>query len=58
MQFSALAGNAMQRVSSDAMAARNAVPVLIVLFLFFTGRPHSFLSLFEKEKNGFKMINL
>ena len=58
MQFSALAGNAMQRVSSDAMAARNAVPVLIVLFLFFTGRPHSFRSLFEKEKNGGKMINL
>ena len=34
MQFSALAGNGMQRVSSDAMAARCAGMVLYALFLF------------------------
>ena len=52
MQFSALAGNGMQRVSSDAMAARGVLPVLEVLYLFFTVRGHSFLSPKEKEKNG------
>ena len=52
MQFSALAGNGMQRVSSDAMAARGVVSVSEVLFLFFTGRGGSFLSRKEKEKNG------
>ena len=34
------------------MAARDALLVLNVLFLFFTGRDGSFLSLKEKEKNG------
>ena len=34
MQFSALAGNGMERVSSDAMAARCAGMVLYALFLF------------------------
>ena len=34
------------------MAARFAVPVSRVLFLFFTGRGGSFLSRKEKEKNG------
>ena len=34
------------------MAARDALPVSEVLFLFFTGRGGSFLSRKEKEKNG------
>jgi len=34
------------------MAAWDALPVLEVLFLFFTGRGGSFLSQKEKEKNG------
>ena len=42
----------MELASSDAMAARDALPVLEVLFLFFTGRGDSFLSQKEKEKNG------
>ena len=42
----------MELASSDAMAARFALPVLEVLFLFFTGRGGSFLSQKEKEKNG------
>ena len=46
--FSLTGGNGMELASSDAMAARDALPVLNVLFLFFTGRPHSFLS----QKNG------
>ena len=42
----------MELASSDAMAARDALPVSEVLFLFFTGRGGSFLSQKEKEKNG------
>ena len=42
----------MEQASSDAMAARDALPVLEILFLFFTGRGGSFLSQKEKEKNG------
>ena len=42
----------MELASSDAMAARFALPTSKVLFLFFTGRSGSFLSLKEKEKNG------
>ena len=34
------------------MAARDALPVSEVLFLFFTGPGGSFLSQKEKEKNG------
>ena len=42
----------MELASSDAMAARDALPVLKILFLFFTGRGGSFFSQKEKEKNG------
>ena len=42
----------MEQASSDAMAAQFALPTSKVLFLFFTGRSGSFLSLKEKEKNG------
>ena len=38
------------------MAAWDALPVLEVLFLFFTGRGGSFLSQKEKEKNGGAII--
>ena len=49
-------GNGMELASSDAMAARDALPVSEVLFLFFTGRGGSFLSRKEKEKNGGAII--
>ena len=41
-----------RQLSGYMMAARDALPVLKVLFLFFTGRGNSFLSPKEKEKNG------
>ena len=37
IEFSASAGNGMERVSSDAMAARGVVSVSEVLFLFLAG---------------------
>ena len=40
------------QLSCHMMAARDALPVLKILFLFFTGRGDSFLSPKEKEKNG------
>ena len=46
------AGKQTGRVSCYMMAARFTLPVLKVLFLFFTGRGSSFLSQKEKEKNG------
>ncbi len=49
-------GNGMELASSDAMAARDALPVSEDLFLFFTGRGGSFLSRKEKEKNGGAII--
>ena len=40
----------MEQTSSDAMAARFVLPVLNVLFLFFTGRGDSFLSQRRERK--------
>ena len=40
------------QMSGYMMAARDALPVLKVLFLFFTRRGNSFLSPKETEKNG------